>query len=45
VITSGLKAGESVIVEGVIKVQPGAVVRPVPANLDKSSAPPALAGP
>jgi membrane fusion protein (multidrug efflux system) len=41
VIASGLKAGEQVIVEGVIKVQPGAVVRPVPANLDKPAAAPA----
>lgn len=38
VIVSGLKAGERVIVDGVIKVQPGAVVKPVPAG-DKPAAP------
>jgi len=42
VITDGLKAGESVIVEGMQKVQPGMVVKPVPFNPagDNASAPP-----
>ena len=33
VVSSGLKAGERVIVDGVIKVQPGAVVKPVPTDV------------
>jgi len=32
IITDGLKAGEQVIVEGLQKVQPGMVVKPVPYN-------------
>ena len=32
VVTEGLKAGERVIVEGLQKVQPGMVVKPVPFN-------------
>lgn len=44
VIASGLKAGERVIVDGVIKVQPGAVVRPVAAIADKPDAARASAG-
>lgn len=40
VIASGLNAGDRVIAEGVIKVHPGAVVRPVPAQLDKPASPP-----
>jgi membrane fusion protein (multidrug efflux system) len=32
VVTDGLKAGERVIVEGLQKVQPGMVVKPVPFN-------------
>jgi membrane fusion protein (multidrug efflux system) len=42
VITDGLKAGESVIVEGMQKVQPGMVVKPDPFNPagDNASAPP-----
>jgi membrane fusion protein (multidrug efflux system) len=32
IITDGLKAGENVIVEGLQKVQPGMVVKPVPFN-------------
>jgi len=32
IITDGLKAGEQVIVEGLQKVQPGGVVKPVPFN-------------
>jgi len=31
-VTSGLKVGEQVIVEGVQKVRPGAQVKPVPAT-------------
>jgi membrane fusion protein (multidrug efflux system) len=31
VIEQGLKAGETVVVEGVQKARPGSVVRPVPA--------------
>jgi membrane fusion protein, multidrug efflux system len=37
VVSDGLKPGEKVIVEGIIRVRPGAKVRPVPAN----TAPPA----
>jgi membrane fusion protein (multidrug efflux system) len=45
IVTGGLKAGEHVIVEGLLKVQPGMVVKPVPFNLpsDNSSASPAAA--
>jgi membrane fusion protein (multidrug efflux system) len=32
VVNSGLKSGERVIVDGIIKVQPGAVVKPVPST-------------
>lgn len=32
VITAGLKAGESVVVDGMQRVRPGAVVNPAPAN-------------
>jgi membrane fusion protein (multidrug efflux system) len=32
IVTDGLKAGESVIVEGLQKFQPGMVVKPVPFN-------------
>ena len=32
IVTDGLKAGEQVIVEGLQKVQPGGVVKPVPFN-------------
>jgi len=35
-VTNGLKAGDRVIVEGTSKVQPGATVRPVQANLKKA---------
>jgi membrane fusion protein (multidrug efflux system) len=42
VVTEGLKAGERVIIEGLQKVQPGMVVKPVPFNPagDNASAPP-----
>jgi len=44
VVTDGLKAGESVIVEGLQKFQPGMVVKPVPFNpAGGNSAPPASA--
>ena len=39
VITDGLKAGEQVIVDGVMKLRPGAPVKPVPWNGGKPSAP------
>jgi membrane fusion protein (multidrug efflux system) len=35
-VTSGLKAGDRLIVEGTSKVRPGAAVRPVQANLKKA---------
>jgi membrane fusion protein (multidrug efflux system) len=39
IITDGLKAGDRVIVDGLQKVQPGVVVKPVPFNLaDTNSA-------
>ena len=37
-VTSGLKAGEQVIVEGLQKVRPGAVVKPVPATAGRQAA-------
>jgi membrane fusion protein (multidrug efflux system) len=45
VVTDGLKAGESVIVEGLQKFQPGMVVKPVPFNPagDSNSASPVSA--
>lgn len=36
-VSSGLKAGERVIVEGVLKAQPGMTVKPVEAKLKKST--------
>jgi len=40
IITDGLKAGDRVIVEGLQKVQPGMVVKPVPFSpADTNSAP------
>jgi membrane fusion protein (multidrug efflux system) len=43
IVTDGLKAGEQVIVEGLLKVQPGMTVKPVPFNSggDNSSVSPA----
>jgi membrane fusion protein (multidrug efflux system) len=38
-VNSGLKSGERVIVEGIIKVQPGAVVKPVPFTAATAPAP------
>lgn len=35
-VTSGLKAGDRVVVEGTAKARPGATVRPVQANLKRS---------
>ena len=45
IVTDGLKAGERVIVEGLLKVQPGMVAKPVPFNPSGTSAstPPASA--
>jgi membrane fusion protein (multidrug efflux system) len=45
VVTEGLKAGEQVVVEGLQKVQPGMVVKPVPFNPagDNNSASPVSA--
>jgi membrane fusion protein (multidrug efflux system) len=45
IVTDGLKSGESVIVEGLQKAQPGMVVKPVPFNPagGNSAAPPASA--
>jgi membrane fusion protein (multidrug efflux system) len=40
IITDGLKAGEQVIVEGLQKVQPGMVVKPVPFNPAGDNSPP-----
>jgi membrane fusion protein (multidrug efflux system) len=33
IVTSGLKAGDKVILEGLQKIQPGMVVKPVPFNM------------
>ncbi|HLX94876.1 MAG TPA: HlyD family secretion protein, partial [Verrucomicrobiae bacterium] len=42
VVTDGLKAGEQVVVEGLQKVQPGMVAKPIPFNAaGDNSAPPA----
>jgi membrane fusion protein, multidrug efflux system len=38
IVTGGLKAGETVIVEGLQKAQPGMVVKPVPFNPAESNA-------
>ena len=45
IVTDGLKAGEQIIVEGLQKVQPGMVAKPVPFNPagTNSAAPPASA--
>ncbi len=43
VISEGLKAGEQVIVNGLQKARPGAVVKPVPWNLQAGAAAPAPA--
>lgn len=40
VVNQGLKSGERVIVDGVIKVQPGAAVKPVAAGAVAAAAPP-----
>jgi membrane fusion protein (multidrug efflux system) len=45
VVADGLKAGDRVIVDGVIKVQPGVPVRPVALQADGSAAPGADAAP
>jgi membrane fusion protein (multidrug efflux system) len=37
-VTSGVKAGEQVIVEGLQKVRPGAQVKPVPATISRQAA-------
>ena len=37
-VDDGLKTGERIVVEGILKVQPGAVVKPVP--LGAPDAPP-----
>ena len=37
-VTSGLKSGDRLIVEGTQKVKPGAIVRPVPADLGNAPA-------
>ncbi len=42
-VTEGLKPGDKLIVEGLLKVQPGMAVHAVPANLN--APPPASAGP
>ena len=44
VIASGLKAGDRVILDGVIKVQPGATVKPVPATEQPAAPQTASAG-
>jgi len=36
IVTGGLKAGERVIVEGLLKAMPGAVVVPVPFNAPRA---------
>ncbi len=37
IVTSGLKAGDKVILEGLQKIQPGMVVKPVPFNMPANS--------
>jgi membrane fusion protein (multidrug efflux system) len=44
VVLDGLKAGEQVIVDGFMKMRPGAPVKPVPWNNGKPAAPAAPAG-
>ncbi|HTH97997.1 MAG TPA: efflux RND transporter periplasmic adaptor subunit [Stellaceae bacterium] len=39
VVDSGLKPGDRIIVQGVIKAQPGATVKPVPVTMDPSGVP------
>jgi membrane fusion protein (multidrug efflux system) len=39
VVQEGLQAGERVVVDGVIRVRPGAAVRPVPADLAQKKTP------
>jgi membrane fusion protein, multidrug efflux system len=41
IVTDGLKAGENVIVEGLQKIGPGMVVKPVPFNPGSAGVPPA----
>ena len=43
-VTSGLAAGDRVITEGLIKIRPGEVVRPVPAGSPEPPAPAASGG-
>ena len=46
IVTSGLKSGERVVVEGLQKVKPGATVKPVQwPGANTTSAPPGAAGP
>ena len=40
VVTSGLKPGDKVIVQGLAKIKPGAPIRPVPASKPQVIAPP-----
>ena len=40
-VTEGLKPGDRLIVEGLIKVQPGTAVKAVPVNLPQTSGAPA----
>jgi membrane fusion protein (multidrug efflux system) len=34
VVSKGLAAGDQVVVDGILKVQPGAIVKATPINLD-----------
>ena len=40
-VTKGLGAGDRIVVDGILKVQPGAVVKATPVSLDGIDAPPA----
>jgi membrane fusion protein, multidrug efflux system len=45
IVTDGLKAGERIVVEGLQKARPGAVVKPVGAAVPPAAGPPAPATP
>jgi membrane fusion protein (multidrug efflux system) len=40
IVADGLKPGERIVVDGIMKVQPGAVVKGVPLAADGSAPPP-----
>ena len=44
IVRKGLAAGDRIVVDGVIRVRPGNVVKPVPVAASSATAPPAAAG-